>query len=294
MRVFLPVVTVLALFFNSQQPKNTSQQPQQSAATDKRGTQEVPVFVKVLPTQKTQEETEQETQDRDKKTSNDRNLVYLTGILAGVGFLQLLVFAYQAHKLRQTVRSAGEQSDAMERHIGEAARSATAMEGIATAIQTGNREVMRAYLTVVIGSAIYQERREGQSDLKFEARPHLVNTGNTPARKVHFRIQADILPVPIPDDFGFPLPEEPMKSAGGGTVGAHHTNIMGGTVKDFVPDAEVAAIKEGTQRALCVWGLVSYEDIFGDAHTTKFGQLLTWLPNNTLFGYYLLGQNDGD
>jgi hypothetical protein len=83
MRALLPVVTVLALVFNSQQPKNKSQQPQQSAATDKRGTQESPFFFKVIPTPKTQEETEQETKDRDKKTSNDRNLVYLTGILAG-------------------------------------------------------------------------------------------------------------------------------------------------------------------------------------------------------------------
>ncbi len=297
MQAFLPVVMVLAIFLNSQQQKNKPQQPEQSATTDKRGTQESPVFVKVLPTPKTQEETEQESKDREQKTSNDRNLVYLTGVLAGVGFLQLVVFGYQAYKLRQTVESAGEQADAMERHIGEAARSATAMENIATTIQAGNQAVMRAYLTVTIGAALYQERRVGQTDLKFEARPNLVNTGNTPARKVHIRTKADILPIPLPKDFGFPLPDESMQSAEtsvGAHVAAHQTYILSATVDHFVPDAEVPTIKEGAKKALCAWGLITYEDIFGNNHSTEFAQWITWLPDGKVFGYYFPNHNDTD
>jgi hypothetical protein len=293
MRAFLQIVTVVALFLPSQQPRNKSQQPQQPA-TDKRGTQESPLFVKVIPAPKTQEETEQDATDRKNKTANDRLFVELTGVLAIIAFLQLLVYTYQAKKLRETVESAGEQSKAMERHIGEAARSATAMENIVVAIQAGNKAVLRAYLTVVIGTAIFQERREGQGDLRFEGKPNLVNTGNTPARKVRIRINADILPVPIPEDFNYPLPDEPIKSAEG-AVGAHQTYILsGGLVKDFVPEADVANIKEGNARVLCVWGLVTYEDIFGDSHTTKFGQSLTWFPNGQVMGYYLHGQNDVD
>jgi len=59
--------------------------------------------------------------------------------LAAVTFLQLLVYGYQAKKLRETVESAEGQSRAMERHIGEAARSANAMETIA------------AYVSVAVG-----------------------------------------------------------------------------------------------------------------------------------------------
>jgi len=69
---------------------------------------------------------------------------------------------------------------------------------------------------------------------------------------------------------------------------------LGATVKDFVPDAEVAVVKEGSQKALCVWGLITYKDIFGVKHETKFAQWLTWFPDGTVFGYYIPSQNDAD
>jgi hypothetical protein len=296
-------LVVLLLFGASQSqppspaPRKTSQPNSSNPAPLKRDSQKIhaesPLVVKTLPPVKTEAESKQETKDRNEKTTNESRVVILTGILAFIGFLQTIVFGYQAYKLRQTVESAGEQAEAMERHIGEAARSATAMENIVSVIKTGNQDVMRAYLTVVIGTPIYQMRRVGQSDLQFEGRPHLVNTGNTPARKVRILIKADILPNPIPEDFTFPLPDDPMQTAGS-TVGAHQTLIMGGIVGHFVPDAEVADIKEGIGKILCVWGVVTYNDIFGGSHTTKFGQLLTWLPDNSIFGYYLTGQNDSD
>lgn len=167
------------------------------------------------------------------------------------------------------------------------------MELIANTNEEGNRDILRAYLTVTIGSAIYQERREGQEDLKFEAKPTLANTGNTPARKVCIRIAADILPIPIPEGFAFPLPEaEAVNDAG--TVGAHQSYMLAGTVKDFVPYEEVPIIKEGKEKALCVWGLITYEDVFGKTHSTKFGQWITWWPNGQVLGYYLPSQNDAD
>ncbi len=178
----LYVSLLLTIFLFSQKPSNKNQTFQQSPKTEKQGTQDSPFVVKVLPTPKTPEEAKDDKNDRDTKTANDRNLVYLTGILALVGLGQLIVYGYQAKKLRETVESAGEQSAAMERHIEEAARSADAMENIAKTIEAGNKAVMRAYLTAVIGVATYQERRPDIGDLKFEAKPQLTNTGNTPAR----------------------------------------------------------------------------------------------------------------
>ncbi len=83
-------------------------------------------------------------------------------------------------------------------------------------------------------------------------------------------------------------------AAGDATVGAHLSYTMDTWVDDFVPDEEVQAIKEGAPRGLCVWGVVTYEDIFGDRHTTKFAQSLSWLPNGTVQGFYIPGQNDAD
>jgi hypothetical protein len=274
---------------NQQQLRSTEEQP----TADIRGTEKSPLIVKTIPPVKTQAELEQEARDRNAKATNDNRIVILTGILAFIGFLQTLVFGYQAYKLRQTVESSGEQAEAMERHIGEAARSATAMEKIATTIQTGNQAVMRAYLSVVVGTGIYQERRVGQGDLKFEGKPNLVNTGNTPARKVRIRSNAAVLPLPPPENFDYPLPAEPTETASS-SVGAHQTYILSCLVKDFVPDSEVAAIKEGAGKSLYIWGLVTYEDIFGETHKTKFGQWLTWLPDGKVLGYYIPGQNDVD
>jgi hypothetical protein len=251
--------------------------------------------IKVLPTPKSAQETEEEAQDRKEKAAHDRNLVNATWVLAGIGVLQLIVFGAQAVMLKQTVEASVEQSDSMDRHIGEAARAASAMEQIAATIDKGNRAIMRAYISVTIGNALYQERRgPGQSDLKFEARPNIVNTGGTPARNVRIKSKADILPMPIPDDFAYPLPDDPAKPSFGGVLGAHQTNIIFGGIEDFVPDDEVASIKQGTNKALCIWGAVTYEDIFGDSHTAKFGQIITWLPNNNIFVYFITGQNDSD
>lgn len=273
---------------NPQNPASTNQR----SGADQRGSEHYPIFVKNIPTPKTDAEAEQERKDREQKSANDWHLVWFNGILAAVALLQLLVYSYQAYKLRQTVDAGEKQSEAMERHITEAGRSATAMEGIAEVIQRGNKAITRAYLTVLIGQASFQERRgPGQNDLKFEARPVLQNTGNTPAKKIVIRIKAAILP--ISEDVEMPTPEE-AAARKGSTIGAHQSATMTGTVGEFVPYDEVPLIKEGFPKALHVWGLVTYEDVFGDPHTTRFGQVLWWQPDNSIFGLYLDGYNDGD
>jgi hypothetical protein len=282
----------MALSLYSQDHKSKPKQAQEASTAEQRGTENSPLFVKTIVAPKTQEEADRDEADRKEKSANDRRATQLTLALAVIAFLQFLVYAYQSWKLKQTVKAAGEQSEAMERHIGEANRSANAMEEIASTIDRGNKDFARAYLVVVIGGAIYQQRREGQDDLFFEANPTLINSGSTPARRVGFKIAIDILPVPIPEDFTFPLPDTEVKDAG--IVGPHQQTGLTATLNRFVPDDEVQNIKEGKERGLCVWGLVTYEDMYGKPHSTKFGQWLTWWPNGRVFGYYLAGQNDFD
>ncbi len=275
-------------------PRKASQPEQQQSSASRKpsdanqgNAEQSPIFVKVIPSPKTQAEIDQDAKDRKDKATNDRRVIWLTGILALIAFGQLLVYGYQSYKLKQTVESAGEQSKAMDRHIGEAARSATAMENIAAAIQSGNVAVMRAYLSVVIGGAVYQERQDG---VKFEGKPNLVNTGSTPARNVRVRIAAELVAPTDAEKFTYPLPGEIAKAPA--VAAPHQTYILSAIVEDFVPDFEVAAIKGGQGRALTVWGVVTYDDIFGDSHETKFGQWLFWYPNQTVYGYYIPGQND--
>ena len=287
----IPSPTPLNIGEPKKQQTRSSHQP---TDTDQRGTEQSPLVVKEIPTPKTQEESAQESRDHDEKAANDRISFTLTGIIAAIALGQFIVYWYQSIQLKKTVKAAGEQSEAMERHIGEATRSANAMEEIAATIKKGNREAMRAYLTVIVANVgLWQQRREGQPDLKFEARPILSNTGNTPARKVKHMVVADILPNPIPETFTFPMPqaEEVEKSQ---TIGAHVSTGLAGTLNDFVEDAEVPSIKEGNEKILAVWGLITYEDVYGDPHWVKFAHMYRWIPNGNFEGYYIAGHNDTD
>jgi hypothetical protein len=292
--IMRPVAIAFSFFLliGSEQQHQKPQAPQQATQQEQRGTDESPIVVKILPTTKNTQEAKEETQDRKEKAANEGNLV--NWVLAGIGVLQLIVFGAQAVMLKQAVDASAQQSVAMQQHIEEASRSANAMEEIAKTIDEGNQAVMRAYLTVTIGGAIYQQRRgPGQTDLKFEAKPTVVNTGNTQARKVSIRKNAAILEAPWPDDFKYPEIAEGSES-GFATVAAHQSYVIGAIVPDFVPAEDIQAIKEGNGKALHVWGIITYEDIFGKPHMTKFGQTLTWLPDGKVFGYYTPGANDSD
>jgi hypothetical protein len=96
----------------SRSPQQTQSTAPQQPAYDQRGTEQVPLIVRIIPTQKTKEESDQEAKDREDKSANDRELIrysryldILTAIIIAVGALQLVVFGYQAWALRQTVKT---------------------------------------------------------------------------------------------------------------------------------------------------------------------------------------------
>jgi hypothetical protein len=294
-----PFLLIVMLFTWLQSPSPTpgeighpqqhqSESGQKQSATDHHGTEQSPLVVKVLPPDKAQDESSQAIETRKQETANNRSAIP-TAILALIAFLQLVVYTYQAIKLRETVDSARQQSAAMERHIGEAARSATAMEAVATTMQVNAARQLRAYLTVVVGAAIYQDREDGKV---FEGKPLLVNNGFTTARNIRHWTKAAILPFTLPDDFVLPAVEEVF--VGQGIIGAHQNASMSIRLDEQVPDGEVADIKFGKGKALYVWGIVRYEDVFDKTHTTKFCQAITWLVDGRVFGFYTPGHNDAD
>jgi hypothetical protein len=129
---------------------------------------------------------------------------------------------------------------------------------------------MRPYLAVAVGGAVYQDRDRG---LRFEGVATLSNNGMTPAHKIRNRGQAMILPHPLPIDFAFPLPGEPD---GGPVLNPRESYVLRAVVDDFVPDNEVAAIKNADGRALYVWGTVSFKDELGISHETKYCHYYIW------------------
>ena len=314
------LMILVAALFSLQNPSPSTLKPrgpqqqqspvaQQPANGNNRGTQDAPIFVKRLPPEKAQVEATQEAKDRDEKAANDKNLVKFTLwlvmatlILAGVGILQLGVFGYQSLQLKRTVKAAADQSRDMKDSIAQAARTAKAMEDVAihfdrsvtqaeestNVFQERGKQQTRAYICVDVGSAAYQDR---VNNIKFGGQTLMVNAGNTPAHNVRFRARAAILPLPLPEDFSFPLPAE---SIGGSILGPRQRLTITQLVDDFVPDEEIEDIKKiNGKKALYIWGIISYEDVFSEEYITRFCQLLYWLVDGkTIMGNYIGRHND--
>jgi hypothetical protein len=158
-----------------------------------------------------------------------------------------------------------------------------------------SKRELRAYLTVVIGTGVFQERRDEDKggDLKFESDPLLVNTGRTPARRITFKARAAIMPVPLPN--GINLPDAPDEGIGGNILGPQQNANLFAIVDGFCADKDVDSIKYGKgDKGLYVWGRVTYEDVFGEDHFTLFCQHIYWDLGDKVRGHYIPGRNDAD
>lgn len=97
---------------------------QQDTKPDERGTEQVPLIIKVLPPLNEEEKSVATKQERQDKSESDWWLVKLTGILAIIGFIQIVVFGLQAFRLRQTVDEMKIATQATEKAASAAEKSA--------------------------------------------------------------------------------------------------------------------------------------------------------------------------
>jgi hypothetical protein len=324
--IFL-VVLVWTAFFGaySGRASNKAPEPQQAAAAQKPpSTQEQlatqpPFLVQVVPATKTKEETEQDRQDRKAKADLDRSTIRLGWLTIIVAFLQFVAIGVQAFFLWGTLRATDIAARAAETQAGElkeataeAAKSARAMESVAESMRKNvdritesvevNRQVaerqkllgekqLRAYISVTIGSAYYQDRA---LNIRFQGVGALVNSGNTPAQKLRYRARSGIFPLPLPppEDFVLLLPSE--WSVEDMTPPHSPPRTIGEAVLNFVDDHLISDIKQLRGLGLFVWGEVTYRDEFEAEHETKFCHMLTWIPttpNETIRGFYIAGRN---
>ena len=232
--VFL--VTAISIAWSEQSsPLDKMGAHTQAATQDKRGTDGFPLVVKMLPTLKTQAETEQEQAETHEKQNADLWMIRLTGGLVlvsiaqlAVFILQLIVFGRQARRLKETIvkmdEIATDQTTDMRASIAQATRAASAMErvaasmaenvesikaSVATSQEIAQRQKllgeaqMRAYISVKVG-AYYPQDRERNAPLQIH--PMIVNDGHTPAHDLTFRGRVVALPFPPGPDFDFSLP----------------------------------------------------------------------------------------
>lgn len=229
----------------------------------------------------------------------------ITSVLfSGLGFVALIATVWlQRRQIEAAIQGMEESTRDMKESIGQATRSADAMERSAKAATVASHAAaqsvallpkqMRAYLSVRIDRGVYQDQ---SANLRFAVMPMLTNTGFTPAHKVAYSAKADILPFPLADEFVFPALEKPRSVFG--LLAPQQNLTMNAMVQgDFFDDDEVENIKRGHERRLYVWGTVVYEDVFGQPRHTNFAHNIIWLPrlkdgSEPIYGNYVDRHNE--
>jgi hypothetical protein len=199
------------------------------------------------------------------------------------------------------------QSDDTKKTIAEAVKSSAAMEAVAasmaqnvkhleTTVATNKRIAdrqklvsemqLRAYVSVIIGSAVTQDQATGTY---FYGSAVMVNSGQTPAKRVEHSVDVGIFPSPLPPDFVLPAARNARIREG--MLPPHQNRTLGASLGAFIPDADMGPIKKGDGRGFYIWGDVAYEDAFDERRTTTFCHLLTFLPDGKTWGYYSPGRN---
>ena len=159
--------------------------------------------------------------------------------------------------------------------------------------ETARRE-LRAYLAVEIAGAVYQETTKG---IRFEAKPSLVNRGQTPAYNINYRARADILPYPIPKRMPLPEPEKLREYAA--FLARDQGFGLSAFITNMIDDNRVKSVMFSEKSRLCVWGTIEYRDIFGREHYTNFFHSHYWFRDEKSGQYIPLGNyeewhNDAD
>src|SRR5665213_1107629 len=103
--------------------------------------------------------------------------------------------------------------------------------------KTSNAQ-LRAYLSVVIGSAVFQDAK-----FKFEGLPEIRNNGQTPAYKVRMWITADIIADDNVKTYDFAKATPADLGDSQASIGPTETRIIRAFVTDRVPDEDVQGIK---------------------------------------------------
>jgi hypothetical protein len=187
-------------------------------------------------------------------------LVLITGALAYYTARLYGATAQVGHDARESSREQGEKMmlsvKALESITAATRDNAQLMQGVM-------HKQMRAYISVEIGVALYQDEK-----LKFGAHPVVSNSGFTPARNLRYKIMAAVLDTNLSDKFKFAEPSQ--ERTNDVTLSPRQSFVIAAAVENRFEEKDVKEIMYGEVRRLYVWGTVTYDDIFGGSWETKF------------------------
>ncbi|MDP9222881.1 MAG: hypothetical protein M3P18_03325 [Actinomycetota bacterium] len=256
--LLIGLLATLTLQGQQQQEPDTGQQIPHA---DQRGSQQAPLVIQFDSAQRSSE-ADQREKDREEKTAADTAVIRATEILALIAFLQLVVFGYQAMKLRDTVSRMQTAEKITAESVSEMRRAADATNESVVAMKATAKRQLRAY--------VFVDRIDwDETEFPF---PNLAtysliikNSGQTPA--YHFSVKGVFAwePIQQPAAKGIrPAPDEISRGT-----------IPPGGVNDFPVGGEMltpqitSVFAARTHRAF-LNVIIEYTDAFGDQHHTNF------------------------
>jgi hypothetical protein len=204
-RLFVAFVLATALIGSASEAQSRRKspydmRPQKAAKTehrtqeDKRGTDEHPLSVNVIPTPEQKADAEKENASAKLNATDDRKLVEYTRDLVVVGIVQFAVFVLQfvafvtqAIYMRRTVTE-------MQNATGAAIRAAKAAEDTIGHMRKTAEQQLRAYLSIDSGM------RKGDHTFTPKFKLRFKNCGQTPAYKGEGWVDIQVREYPLTSD----------------------------------------------------------------------------------------------
>lgn len=236
-----------------QQPKSRKKPP----AKDDRGTERTPLFIKVVDAPKAQVDPEQNKNDANEKpstywglTANGWTAVF-TGLMVAIVLGQLFLFLRQLRYIRESLVDTKVAADAAQKSADAAERTVSTMK------DTAERQ-LRAYLVVENAQIIPNPQR-----INIIIR----NTGQTPAFDVQHWGSASMKAFPLSTTEDFPAPSGLLfmsKNTVGPGITVHKYIVI-----PLFSAIDTAELVSG-QKAIYVWGDVTYRDAFNVIRHTRY------------------------
>jgi hypothetical protein len=260
-------------------PQPNTQQTQQQPQADKRGTLDAPFVVKPLPTEKNQQEADEDARDKSEKRWNDRVTIFVAVATAVILIFQLIVFGWQAHRLKQTIvamkKIGADQSKDMQASIAVAKESADAAKKSADVAAGYSRPML------FVSEIYFQEGQVRVDRLSLRAKivVEIKNFGETPAF-----LRQSCVDIAVSVQEGY---LDVLTHKTGEAVDKRGSHILKpARVGDLLQDD--AALNEviNWRKSLNCYGFVEYSDYLGELYICRFCKCYSAPDNGYKGGWY--------
>ena len=225
----------------------TQKSDPQQVKPEERGTEQIPLVVKAIPSEPTpqQKEQEKEKSNQDRRLSDYTEFLFFATCFLGLATAGLATVAF--FQMRDARRAIGAAEDS--------AKAAKVSVDAEMAMQ-------RAFIAVEPGGI----RPYGLPDNRIACDILITNAGNLPARNVKWLIERKYSDDPAEKDF----PKELAKLAGDIVIAPKGSARKGGNPTDTVTFDKHRTAAQPDRAWLYVWGRVAYHDGFASGRYIDF------------------------